>query len=1461
MRTTLKHPKTFCEGCSLNKTRNKLSHYIPTDVYYNQVNDEGKPQVDLLIVGDPPGKAEDESSMPFTGAAGFEIKQALVDGNITSYAIAHSVRCRPVGPDGKNRAPTAEEAAACSNYIKQDLVQLRPKVVLLLSNIAKDVIAPKEWKSIGINKLRGDILTTEGTTYTATVNPNQFIRSNNYLEKQQFYRHVANTKRLITGEHSAYSRKGITQVLKTEEDVFKFINILETVPSEYVFVDTETENLNRVAPNKVATIQFAMDNEVGYVIPIDHWQSPFSPEATERIVSRLGQLFSNPDLPFECWCAHGTKFDYNKICRRFNIHRTGKPFLDTIMLEYLRDENQRRGADDDEGGGGQEGAGVAFDLKSMAKDKLCFRHYKSEMLEARKSGSFIEEPLWLDNGKISDFSDYAGMDVYVGRRLLCYILEDLEKTGHKQKSWNFAIKWSFRVTHLLSKIEINGAFADKDHLDYLQSEYSPILTRMLEIPQDIMESPEGKKANALLLETGNKTKGFRPLFGKQPTVFSIDKKDHRIALLVNTCKLEPVSYGKLKDENGKEIRARRGEVDKGNGIASIDKAFYAQHKGNYFSDIIQEYEGLKKLKSSYLDSVRSFLTDEFIQTKRGLQSNADNLFDGRIHATFWDSRTVTGRLASSAPNMQQQPRSDTFAKAMIKSLYGAAPGHFILEADYGQAEVRWWAQIAKDKEYAALFWNMYHIIQEYEANPTPELKLRVENECDIHKQVSSAMNRIPITEVTKEQRQAAKGLCVAKGTLIRTEEGLIPIEEAIENWKGELKLETRAGVETANKAYEITVDKTIKVTSGRGFELEGRPEHPILAWRDCKLQYVELQDLQETDNIVIRREAKLWPTREIPLVPYVRERNGGQGSEPYPCSMPEFLDGDLARLIGYITSEGFSNAERTISISNTDRRIIEDIRYILTSKFGTTGYSEFVNNKDRIEIQGHKPCTCFSINASASRFLRLNNLVGFETSYTKYVSPAILKSPKNVIIEFLRGYIAGDGSSDKRQIKVTSASEQLMKEIQILFIDLGLISSRRSEYVVTNKGEGLYWNVTLVGKEVDTAWILIPPIRPLKIPTPKKFNNSNLDKIFGLHDKIKEIRKDNQHVAGNQHKGHWQYPGFPWTGAKELTIGFYRTHREQITKGLLARGKTELVADINEILDQGYFLDTLKHKEEKTTKGQVVYDFTVPGSHSFVTQSFLSRNTFGVIFGMVAKSLSVLIKCSEQEAQKLMNDLTNRFERAGGWLTYIEEFAIDNGYVMSPYGRVRHLAHLAGDQEHLLRRLARNSPIQGAASDTTALAAWTLQDWIERNNKPYKIWNVVHDAIYTEAPLTMEALQECISQTKRCMTQIGGLLKDDFGIDLIVPLVVDFKVGLRGGSCKTIDAETNLEDFLKNLQAQDRRMHNGDKWWQIATELEIKSLQKEMSKVEKDKKDGFEAKLKKISLQIEHHKQNLERAK
>ncbi|NJN70645.1 MAG: hypothetical protein HC801_10460 [Nitrospira sp.] len=92
-------------------------------------------------------------------------------------------------------------------------------------------------------------------------------------------------------------------------------------------------------------------------------------------------------------------------------------------------------------------------------------------------------------------------------------------------------------------------------------------------------------------------------------------------------------------------------------------------------DSIIETRGLKKMISTYLDGI------------------AERVHDEHVHANFNLTGTVTGRLSSSRPNMQNIPRDAT---APIKQIFTAVPKHFLIAADYSQIELRIGAYLTRD---------------------------------------------------------------------------------------------------------------------------------------------------------------------------------------------------------------------------------------------------------------------------------------------------------------------------------------------------------------------------------------------------------------------------------------------------------------------------------------------------------------------------------------------------------------------------------------------------------------------------------------------------------------------------------------------------------------------------------------------------------------------------------------------
>ena len=136
-------------------------------------------------------------------------------------------------------------------------------------------------------------------------------------------------------------------------------------------------------------------------------------------------------------------------------------------------------------------------------------------------------------------------------------------------------------------------------------------------------------------------------------------------------------------------------------------------------DWILEYRELSKLKSTYLDS----LPDQV------------NPVTGRIHTSYSQTGSVTGRLASSDPNLQNIPtRTDLGRK--VRRGFIADPGKFLLSVDYSQIELRIVADMARDEAMLAAF--------------------RAGQ--DIHATTASAIYSVPVKDVDKGQRRHAKAI-------------------------------------------------------------------------------------------------------------------------------------------------------------------------------------------------------------------------------------------------------------------------------------------------------------------------------------------------------------------------------------------------------------------------------------------------------------------------------------------------------------------------------------------------------------------------------------------------------------------------------------------------------------------------------------------------------------------------------
>lgn len=135
-------------------------------------------------------------------------------------------------------------------------------------------------------------------------------------------------------------------------------------------------------------------------------------------------------------------------------------------------------------------------------------------------------------------------------------------------------------------------------------------------------------------------------------------------------------------------------------------------------DEILEYRAVRKLLSTYIEPLHNFVSQK----------------TGKIHTTFNQALTATGRLSSSKPNLQNIPVRTERGKEIRKAFVPSAPDGIIMSADYSQIELRIMAHLSQDS----------HLIDAFRHG------------LDVHAMTASKIFGIDIGEVTPEQRRIAK---------------------------------------------------------------------------------------------------------------------------------------------------------------------------------------------------------------------------------------------------------------------------------------------------------------------------------------------------------------------------------------------------------------------------------------------------------------------------------------------------------------------------------------------------------------------------------------------------------------------------------------------------------------------------------------------------------------------------------
>jgi stage V sporulation protein R len=324
--------------------------------------------------------------------------------------------------------------------------------------------------------------------------------------------------------------------------------------------------------------------------------------------------------------------------------------------------------------------------------------------------------------------------------------------------------------------------------------------------------------------------------------------------------------------------------------------------------------------------------------------------------------------------------------------------------------------------------------------------------------------------------------CATGDSLLVTERGFLRFDELYE--RGEKILVAGGG---SGEAYSITDFHkeervpTIRLRTRRGLEIEGALKHRV---QMADGSWAHLKDLKPGERIAIECGTNIWPQEKLrlnftPVEPdttletvaslagvsswtMLRHLKGSRteravdinaalAANPYRQGMagktlrtrfvlnlPQVLNEELAWLLGYFVGDG-NRTTSGICLTTGDDEIAHRLGHIIASSFGLRARLKW----DATGVGGR-----WRVVVHSRELLRWLEYVGInleDKARSKRIPALILRSPKAVMSAFLRGYFDADAYSGPEGIRLSSASAELIRTVQTVLLNYGILSRQRKQ--------------------------------------------------------------------------------------------------------------------------------------------------------------------------------------------------------------------------------------------------------------------------------------------------------------------------------------------------------------------------------------------------------------------------------
>lgn len=468
--------------------------------------------------------------------------------------------------------------------------------------------------------------------------------------------------------------------------------------SEFVTFDLETTGLNPFTDDsKIVCISLSDKSHYGRTFPLHHRESPLNQEELDILVKALKELLENDAVKV----AHNGKFDIKWLKQVLDIDVKNFSF-DTMLAHYLA-------ICEDMGTHGLKG--LAWEYTDVGGYDNKLDKFKETLPESLRGN--------YDNIPWDMLAEYASADADVTSRL--YLL--FKPLIEANEQWtNVFYNILMPGSYMLANVETNGfnidpSLAKKYEEDYL-AEQKRIQDRLESYPEVVEIEREKAQMYAQRQALMKSVKASDRTDEEKEFIKKSEKYKDSKFKWGSVNQLRELLFGKLGLTT--TYKTDKGELSTG------EDALVEMSEQHELPRLMMEYRKISTLKQMFIDKLPGMVDKS-----------------GRVHPNFNLSGTVTGRLSADNPNMQQIPRTgaDPFKFAFtheIKRMFVSRFGEngCIVQLDFSSLELRIAAMISADKAFTDIF----------------------KSGIDMHKAVASQVFKVPLEDVTKDIRSAAKAV-------------------------------------------------------------------------------------------------------------------------------------------------------------------------------------------------------------------------------------------------------------------------------------------------------------------------------------------------------------------------------------------------------------------------------------------------------------------------------------------------------------------------------------------------------------------------------------------------------------------------------------------------------------------------------------------------------------------------------